>query len=315
MKKQLLLLIPALLLAGCQQSQKESQKDIDTSKLKIVCPTGAPAFAFYNHAYNDNFETNSVPSNIVAMLSESSNKDVVVIDTVSGIKAINNGAPYKLAATITFGNFFIAGTGHDYNKSMDSTDKIVLFGEHQTPDLIFHYLYGNSYDSAIEYVGNVQDAAKCLISKKNAVTGSDIDYVFVAQPVLYNALQKNTDAYKFIDIQDAYGQKSEGKSMIQASIFIKNSVEEDVGHKFLDELSSDITTLLDNPETLMNTIGKENKEEMTALYGVAPEIATAVLNDNNGLGLNFSSAAPNKDNIDSFISLFSLPVTDEKIYF
>ena len=54
---------------------------------------------------------------------------------------------------------------------------------------------------------------------------------------------------------------------------------------------------------------------MTALYGVAPEIATAVLNDNNGLGLNFSSAAPNKDNIDSFISLFSLPVTDEKIYF
>ena len=314
MKKLFLLLIPALMLAGCQQSQKES-KDVDISRLKIVCPTGAPAFAFYNYAHNANFETNGTPSNIVAMLSSASDKDVVVIDTVSGIKAINNGAPYKMAATITFGNFFIAGTGHDDNDSMDSTDKIVLFGEYQTPDLIFHYLYGDSYDSAIEYVTNVQDAAKCLISKKNAVTGSDIDYVFVAQPVLFNALQKNADAYKFIDVQDAYSQKSGGKSMIQASVFIKNTVDEDTGHAFLDSLSSDICKLLERPEILMETLGNENKEEITALYGVAPEIATAVIKDNNGLGLNFSSAAPNKENIDSFISLFSLAATDEKIYY
>ena len=63
-----------------------------------------------------------------------------VIDTVNGIKAIEKGANYKLAASITFGNFYIASTGIDEDDIMDKDDYIVLFSMGATPDLIFHYV-------------------------------------------------------------------------------------------------------------------------------------------------------------------------------
>lgn len=316
MKKLLLLVLPGLLVTGCKFSKnKENTSEVDTSKLKIVCPTGAPAFAFYKHAKNDNFETNSTPSNIVAMMSPASDKDVVVIDTVSGIKAINNGAPFKMLSTITFGNFFIGATGNDENGVMEPGDKIVLFGQNQTPDLIFHYLYGNDYDSGIEYVTNVQDAAKCLISGKNAVTTSTVDYVFVAQPVLYNALQKNQKASMAVNIQEQYKTKSGGKSLIQASVFVRNSLDKTVVDKFSEQMADDINEAVKNPDVITNKLKSMTEEETTALYGVNPSVAVQVLKQDNGLGLGYKKAKENKDNIDAFANLFSIANTDEKIYY
>ena len=173
------LLLTLLCLTSC---------NVDHSSLKIICPTGAPALAFYN---TDNFETNSTPSNIVAMMNGDSNYDVVVIDTVSGLKAINNGADFKIAATITFGNFYIASTGSDDDNIMDKNDTIILFGQNQTPDLLFNKIYGEGYN--IEYVTNVQDAAKCLVTGTNMITKSTVDYVFIAQPALFTVLN-NTNA-------------------------------------------------------------------------------------------------------------------------
>ena len=212
MKKYSTLLL-SLLLTSC---------NVDSSSLKIISPTGAPALAFYNHSLNSNYETNSTPSNIVSMMNSSSDYDVVVIDTVSGIKAIEKGAPYKIAATITFGNFYIASTGNDDNNTFEKEDTIVIFGQNQTPDLLFKYIYGEGYN--IEYVTNVQDAAKCLAAGKNMITGSTVDYVFIAQPALYTILN-NKDAKTYgkasihINIQDEYFRKS-GNNVVQASIFV-----------------------------------------------------------------------------------------------
>lgn len=306
MKKQILLLIPLMMLTGCKK---------DTSKLKIVCPTGAPAIAFYKENSNPNFETNGVPSNIVSMMNENSDKDLVVIDTVSGLKAIKNGAPYKLAASLTFGNFYIASTGKDDDEVIDKDDKIVLFGQNQTPDLLFHYLYGNEYNDAIEYVTNVQDAAKCLITGKNEVTTNTIDYVFIAQPVLTNALNKNKNAKKVVDIQEAYKNKSEGKSLIQASLFVRNKAKKDIVNEYLKGLKASVEEAINNPDVISETLKDKSVEEMTALYGVAPSLAVTALKDNNGLGLGYKKGKDIKSEIDSFISLFSLENTNEEIYY
>ena len=67
MKKKYLLL-SLICLTSC---------NVDHSTLKIVCPTGAPALAFYNNVENANFETNSTPSNIVSMMNGNSNYDIV----------------------------------------------------------------------------------------------------------------------------------------------------------------------------------------------------------------------------------------------
>ena len=309
MKKIFLLTLTTLMLCGCQG------KAVDTSDLKIICPTGAPAYAFYNHSQNKNFETNNTPSNIVAMMSSSSDKDIVVIDTVSGVKAIKNGAPFKLASNITFGNFFIAATGNDDDAKMNDGDVIVLFGEHQTPDLLFSYLYGTSFDTNKQFVTNVQDAAKVLITGKNFVTGDTADYVFIAQPVLYNALAKNPNASKYIDIQEEYSKKSGGKEMLQASVFIKDTVEQKVGKQFLEDLNNDIDNALKDPTVIVEALKNLSEEEVASIYGVDPTIVSNVIQDNNGLGLGYKKAVDNKQNIDSFLSLFDLGETSEEIYY
>ena len=306
MKKLALLALPILLLSACKK----------TETIHIVCPTGAPAFAFYKYGNDSNFETNSKPKNIVSMMTKSSDKQVVVIDTVSGVQAIKNGAPYKLAATLTFGNFFIASTGKDNNDTMDPGDKIILFGKGTTPDLLFHYLYGNTYDEGIEYVDAVQDAVPCLVSGKNSVTQSEIKYVFIAQPVLLNALSKNANAKKYVDVQEAYKEKSGGKKLIQASIFVKNGTGSRALNKVLYDVQDDVTAALENPEVITETLSYLSADDALAKYGVAPAMAVNALKDNNGLGLGFQKSLEIKADIDAFLKdVQNLEATSEEIYY
>ena len=314
-KNKLLISVLLLSLTSCGP--------VDTSSLKIVTPTGAPSIAFYKEVGNTNFETNSTPSNIVAMMTSTSDKDIVVIDTVSGIKAINNGAPYLLAANITFGNFFIASTGKDDDGIMNEGDKIVLFGQSQTPDLLFHYLYGESFDSNIEYVANATAAAQCLASGKNVSTSSEIDYVFLAQPALYTILN-NTNAptygkasiYK--NIQEEYKAKTNNQELVQASVFVRKSDDKDYNKMlkaYLDNLNQAINEAIENPTLVKESMDQISSEEVASIFQINSNAAKAVLEDNNGLGLGYKEALDNKQSIDSFISLFSLGETNEEIYF
>lgn len=320
--KLLSLISLAGMLASCAFSGNSPETSSTGNELpektdvKLVCPTGAPAVAFYNHAEDKNFETNGTPSNIVAFMNNNSNYDAVVIDTISGLKAISNGAPYKMAATLTFGNFFIASTGHDADGVMNPGDKIVLFGQNQTPDKIFHYIYGNDFDSSIEYVTAVSDAAPCLASGKNVATGSDVDYVFVAQPVLFATLNNaNAATYGkakvYANIQELYKEKSGNKSIIQASLFVKNTDSYSYA-SYLSALESDINSAIADPKKVVEGMSKISDDEAKAKYGIASNVAKAVLSQNNGLGLGYKKAKDIKEDINSFISIFGMEnVTDE----
>lgn len=290
---------------------------VEKDNVKVICPTGAPSVAFYNHATDENFETNGTPSNIVSFLTSSSPYDAVVIDTVSGLKAIKNGAPFKMHSTLTFGNFFIASTGNDENKTLDPTDKIVLFGQNQTPDLIWHYIYGDTYDSSIEYVTAVSDAAACLASGKNVATGSDVDYVFVAQPVLFATLNNaNAKTYGkasvYANVQELYKEKSGNKSMIQASLFVKNQEEYSI-ESYLKSLENDINAAVEDPNKVVEGMSKISEDEAKAKFGIAANAAKAVLSQNNGLGLGFKRAKDIKDDINSFISIFGMDAISDEV--
>ena len=309
MKKNILNIIAlSLLLTAC--GNEEVEKDV-----KVICPTGAPSVAFYNHYDDPNFETNSVPSNIVSFMSETSPYDVVIIDTVSGLKAIAKGAPYKIHSSITFGNFFIASTGHDENGVMEPGDKIVLFGKNQTPDLVFHNIYGDDYDSSIEYVTAVSDAAGCLASGKNVATGSDIDYVFVAQPVLFATLNNanaptHGKASVYANIQNLYKDKNDNNELIQASVFVKNGSNCEA---FLSSLKEDINNVVTNPNLISEKLGDKEDDVVKAKYGIGANVMKAVLNNGNGLGLGFKEAKTNKTAINKFISLFGLEVISDDV--
>jgi len=301
-KKSLLCLLSFMLLASCNNNEN----------LTILVPTGAPSLAFYNHFDNVNFTSNNSPINIASSMTNNGS-DIVVIDTIKGIDAINNGAPYKLAANITFGNFYLAGTGNDDNATLDKDDVIVSFGMGQTPQKVFELIYGNDFTN-MSYVTNVSEAATCLISKKTLDKASDVDYVFIAQPVLTNALSKNKDASIYANIQEEYTRIT-GKSLIQAGLFIKDSVSKNDSKAFLEDLNEDIDELLANPSLLDKY--SENEEitnKFTTLYGINSTLAKKTIENNNVIGLGFKYACDNKENINEFISLFNLTIKDEDIY-
>lgn len=120
------------------------EKDItddsaDFSSLKIICPTGAPAVAFYNYALSDNFETAAPIPQFMT-----NNYDVIVAPTHGGMdRLINANANYKIAATITFGNMYILSTGRDADNTMNKGDRVLYFSENDLPGKVFNYLYGD----------------------------------------------------------------------------------------------------------------------------------------------------------------------------
>ena len=332
MKKLLPLLIAALAITACAGSNNSTKSNEQSSKgggqsadvyytsgdFSIVTPTGAPALAFYNYAGYKNFETNSVPTNIVAMMNKGE-KDVVVLPTNAGVQAIVNAkADYKIAATITFGNFYIVSMNNDDNQVMDVNDTILLFQKNNVPDKIFHYVYGDTLNNALHYVSAVSDAASAVIGGKftDPDLGTELvpNYVMIAEPALTNVVSRKGDAISvYANIQEEYKKKSNNAELFQASIFVKSSLEYEKVRLFLNDVEKDIKDAIADPSKM--STGMSKIEDAATVYGVAPAMAESVLRKNNGMGLGFKLAKDNKQAINTFLGIFGINNVDEKIYY
>ncbi len=322
MKKFLLVTLILLLFCGCAAGKKEEEtaveEEADLSSLTIVTPKGAPVLAFYDEIGNENYSRVTADA-ISALWSGDASPDVLVVDLTSGIKAISNGADYKLAAIITFGNFYLASTGNDEDDTMDADDRIVLFGnENMLPSKVWHYLYGEEYDGSLLYEADAQQAAAALASG-NYSDGTPVDYVFLAQPALFAAMKKNENAKLYADIQEVYKEKS-GLDMIQAAVFIKNTVDEKTGSAFLEKLSASVAAAIEDPSLAEQGLSVYEGDEATAQYGFNPQVVVNVFRQKNALGgnamgLGFRKAIDIKPDIDAFLSIFGIGETDEGIYF
>lgn len=309
----LITLSAILALVGCVSKTHDL-------KVKVLTPTGAPSIAFYNYSSDINFSTNNTVSNIVGIMNGTADYDVVVVDTTNGIQAINSGAPYKLASTITLGNFFIASTGKDANGVLDEGETVVLFGnQNAVPYKLFSYLYGTKIN--VEFCGGgVDKALQVLETGKNLASGNDASWVFIAQPYLFRA-QNNTTSiihnknFPVINVQEKYKEKTGDLPLMQASVFIKNTVSKEIGNEFLNNLKSDILNAISNPNLVKEGMDKLNDPNLAdTKFGVASETAFEVMKT-NGLGLGYLYAKDNKKAIDSYISLFGMGTTNEEIYF
>ena len=308
--KFLITLITTLALAGCSN---KTPSNLDVS---VLCPTGAPSLAFYNYALDTSFETNSNASTGILPQMIQGNKDVIVLPTNAGVQAIvNKSAPYKLAATITFGNIFIASTGNDDNNTLDDGDYIVLFQKGQVPDLLFHYIYGTTLDSNAHYVADASEASKCLKTGKNLTSNNEIvDYVLIAEPALTSVMASTLSVTVTKNLQEEYKTKTNGLEIYQASIFINNNLDKQKADNFLSMIEKDINNGLNDFNKIKE--GLEKAESIPTLYGVNnAEIVLQTLQNNNSMGLGFKKAKPNKQAIDNFLSLFNIGETNEEIYY
>ena len=205
-------MIAGLALTGCRPSGVMHDC---TTTLTILTPTGAPALAFYNYAGLENFETNSKPATIPPLMVSGS-KDIIVLPTNLGVKTIvENEAPYKIAATISFGNFYLVSMGNDNDENgMDASDTILLFQKNNVPDKIFHYVYGNDLDAGIVYAADNGVAKQAIINGEYSDPDTGVkhipNYVLIAEPALTDVKNKVT---VYADMQAKYKEKSGNKEI------------------------------------------------------------------------------------------------------
>ena len=309
MKKKLILsLLPLMVLMGCNKG--ETTRDI---KLTVAAPIGAPAVALYTRLFSEKTEVNTA-SNVQTWLS-SGTYDVVIAPTNAGATFISKkNAPYKLAATLTFGNFFIGATGNDKDKVMDKDDYVVVFQQNSIPDKLFQYIYGTDYN--VHYVADNTASVRALMSGKNeADNNADVDYVLIAEPGLHNVMKQKQNVSVYADLQEDYKAKAHG-DLTQASVFINNNVSKKDADVFLKELKEDVNNLLNKPEKMIDKyLGSYSDLQVSAKLNVDQALLKEVLPDNL-LGLGYKEAYSNKSAIDAFLVNLELGnETSEEIYY
>ena len=307
MRKITLLCLMPIILAGCGKDPTPATGSGAYKKWSYLVPVQAPAVAMAAFAGLDNFETTTDPSGIPTQMV-AKKFDVVVAPTNVGANAIKGAhAEYKLLATITFGNFYIAATGHDNDGIMDTDDYIVNFQPAGIPNKVFNYVYNSGFASVVHPVTNNLAAQTCLETGKNAADGNaDVDYVLIAEPSLTIGLSNNENAEIYEDLQSKYYLKSGGSIITQASVFVKSSLKsDDVKKEFLPILKSSIEGYVAKPSTLKKTM--EKIEEAETLFGVKSSVAEEATRNGNRMGLGIKESSTILSDTNKFLQVLGAP--------
>ena len=123
-----------------------------------------------------------------------------------------------------------------------------------------------------------------------------------------------------VRIQRIFAFPAAGQDMIQAAVFIKNSVDAATGNAFLEKLQASIEAAIADPTVVESGLSVFKDDEATAQYGFNPTVVVNVFKQKNALGVNamglgFKKAIDIKSDIDAFLSIFSINQTSEEIYF
>ena len=318
------LILLAFALASCGATTTPASSPVASSSapyaldLTVATPAGAPAVGLYRHLSSDKLEVNADPQNVVAYMNASSGKDIVILPTNAGLTAIaKKGVPYKIAATVTFGNFYLASTGHDDDSLLDADDYVVLFQKDSVPDKLFQYVYGDMNLTNIHYVHAVSDAQHCLLTAKDVTNdNADVDYVLIAEPAFTAAKKQNENISEYASIQTEFSKKSSGASITQASVFVANSADVTKVNSFLSALKTDIEVFLATPAVLDEATAGLDPSFVQSKLGAPAAMLKTMASANNRMGLGYKAAKDNKASIDAFMKLFGFAegIDAEAIY-
>lgn len=270
--------------------------------LKVLSPTGAPAVALYSLATDtENYTTTTNPKDLIPNF-KSDKYDIIVAPTNGGLMQIKQGAQYKIAATVTFGNFYLLASGRDIDQTLSAGDKVLVFQEGEVPDLVFKYLYGD-LGLEVDYVSDAAATKNAIENdysvKKSETETTYYDYIYTAQPVV-----SATDSTIFKNIQDEFKAKSGGLGITQASIFVNNKANKEAVEKFLNKIEQSIKDGLEDPTLIKSEIEKLGSvKEQQNVFGVPGAMAFKVTKANNGFSLGFKRANEIKNEIQSFVNV------------
>lgn len=333
MKKQILLISSLFLLASCGATPAASFGPAETSSvpaessstaapytldLNVACPAGAPAVSLYRHLAEpeSKLDINADPSVVAGFLTANSGKDIVFLPTNAGLTAITKKkAPYKIAATVTFGNFFLASTGNDENKTLDADDYVVVFQQGGLPDKVFQYVYGDSLTN-VHYVNAATDAKACLQKGINeSDNNASVDYVFIAEPALTGVKAQKETVNQYADMQEEFAKKSGGLGITQASIFVADSADKTKVNTFLSSIEEDIKAFLADPAVSDPFVEAVSEAKVQQKWTVPSAMVKKVTKSGNRMGLGFKKASESKAAIANWMKLFGINELSEEVYY
>ena len=294
-KKLLTVLLMALLLTGCVNSEK-------TSEFKsILSPAGAPALSVIPFALEDK-ETVSIVSGTenlqAAFVAPDSEFSIIIAPINLGVNLINNNkTKFRLHSVVTWGNLFVVKDENNQQK------KIALFGDKAVPGLVY-----NNVKKALGYsdyeelwLPSVADAQKALIS-------GEVSVALLAEPVVSATMAKAKELNKtFViakDVQEVYASVSGVSNYPQAGLFVLEGSNYDKQIKmisdYVSKANTDSTQLVKDIESLSpEYLGVPN----------AQIIGKALKNMN----VDVKKASDVKQELVAFLKLFNLELSDNAI--
>jgi len=303
MKRNALLLIPVILLTACGNTSKYQVS------LKVATPKGAPAIALYKYLGDTDHVEVGDPTNVVGYFTETAGREVLFAPTNAGVAAIKKGSPFKLAATVTFGNFYLVKTGNDTDNELNEGDRVLSFQQNGVAGKLFSAVYGD-LDLNINWSNNSGTAKVELLTNT-----ANYDYAFLAEPDVDAALKANNNISEYQNVQTAYKNKFDNNEITQASIFVHNDVDHDTAVEFLNQIEKDVEALLNKPSVIVSETKDLEAEFVTGKIGGTTADIQSLLERDNRLGIGFKKAVTNKDAIDTFMTTLGAGKTSEEIYF
>ena len=321
MKKALLILIPTLLLVGCGEQNKKDTTEEYKLNLSVAAPSGAPSVCLYKYLADESkveIRSPEEASGLAAYMATGA-KDIIILPTNAGVQQImKNNVSYKISAKITFGNLFVAATGHDDDGVMNGDDYVVLIQQNNVPDKLFQYCYGDLNLTNTHYLNQASNVKNVVATGKNPEDeNADVDYVLVAEPAFAAGKAQNANATQYASIQEVYKTKSGNKEITQAAIFVSNTADVEEVNKFLTALEKDINDFVANPSVIDNYVTGFDQVQFAAKFGVGnAQLLKNLTTNGNRMGVGFKKASENKANIDQFLTMWpAIGATSEEIYF
>lgn len=265
-------------------------------KLSMIVPSGSTQFAQLYIEDSDDYETTIVQGAdplVAAFASES--YDIIIAPTNLGAKLYQSKAAYQLAASITWGNYYLVSKDVILMDDLKH-DEIIAFGQNQTPDAILQYVLEDQALN-ISYLDSVSSVVSEFI-----LDGSKI--YLVAEPSL--SILKATYDLSIVDIQDLYLQKTGKDSYPQASVFVHHLLSDRKVRKIKSDFKDSIDLTLEDSVSA-------SKVAIDLGIDIDQDIIISAINHSN---IMYVSSADAKDDIIYYLEMlrnFNVAFTGEDL--
>ena len=237
-------------ISSSENSSEVSSDIKDDYKLTIVSPSGAPAIAIADLAYNYkdqyNFELNK-EATILQQSFLGNELDVIIAPINLGATMYNKNGNYQLASMLTWGNLYFASRIENFTLESMNDQDVVFFGQGTINQYVVESIleYNNIEPKSISYLGSTSLTQGQLISDENTIA-------LVAEPALSVAKNK-VQGITSISVQELYAEMTNKGSYPQAGCFIrKNTIKEhkEVVDNFIVNLENSANKTTTNTEEI-----------------------------------------------------------------